>query len=361
MIRISAVATALCLVIVLLGGCDAAGSGQVSAAGGEGATVVLVPKLTGSPFFDAANDGAQAYAEKHGFQVRYEGDPIADVQKQISIIKEAIARKDDAICISTLDAAALDSVLKEAMAAGIKVVTWDSDAFGDARMVMVSQGTPAQLGEMLVEMGAKSLTSRGLDPTSDAIQYVWHYSQESTTDQNSWRSAGEKYIAATYPNWVNVAPENYYSEQNAGKAISVGMEILTKHPDIDLIICNDSTALPGQAEVARRRGLTASDVTITGFAPPNDMRKYCEAGIVERWGLWDCQVQAALGCYLAQYLAGGNRLKVGGKLDVPEIGFVEVMPNTVLDPNAYTADDSGVVLLPSRTEFTIDNVDEYDF
>ncbi len=102
-------------------------------------------------------------------------------------------------------------------------------------------------------------------------------------------------------------------------------------------------------------------MTITGFASPNAMREYCKAGIVERWGLWDCQVQGALGCYLAYYIAGGNKLKVGDKIDVPDIGIVTMMPNTVLDPAAYTAQDSGVVLLPSRSEYTAENVDSYDF
>jgi AI-2 transport system substrate-binding protein len=38
-----------------------------------------------------------------------------------------------------------------------------------------------------------------------------------------------------------------------------------------------------------------------------------------------------------------------------------VLPNTALDPNAYTASDSGVVLLPERVVFTLDNMDNYNF
>ncbi|MDR1744815.1 MAG: substrate-binding domain-containing protein, partial [Planctomycetota bacterium] len=207
----------------------------------------------------------------------------------------------------------------------------------------------------------KSLTSRGKDPKKDAIKYVWHYSQATVTDQNSWQVAGEAYIRANYPNWVNIAPSNYYSEQDAEKAISVGESVLTAHKDIDLVICNDSTALPGQCQAAQNLGKTSKDVTITGFAAPNSIKDYCRAGIIERWGLWDCQVQGALGCYLAYYIASGNKIAVGDKINVPEIGTVEVLPNTVLDPNAYTAPDSGVVLLPERTEFTKENMDNYNF
>ncbi|MDR1019609.1 MAG: substrate-binding domain-containing protein, partial [Synergistaceae bacterium] len=217
-------------------------------------TVIFIPKVTGNAFFEAANAGAQAYAAKQGFAVSYEGSPEADVARQIAIIDEAIRRKADAICISALDADTLDTALKRARRIGIAVTTWDSDVKGDARSLMVSQGTPGQLGRMLVEMGAKSLISRGKNPAADKIKYVWHYSNASVTDQTSWRLAGEHYINSTYPKWENAAPENYYSEQNPKKAEEVGAAIFARHPDIDLIICNDSTSLPGQAAAAQRLG-----------------------------------------------------------------------------------------------------------
>ncbi|MCD8140555.1 MAG: substrate-binding domain-containing protein [Planctomycetaceae bacterium] len=332
----------------------------LTAAAGD-ITVVFVPKVTGNAFFESANDGAQAYAKKHGFTVKYDGSSEAAVANQVTIINNAIQQGMDAICVSSLDVTGLDDVMRSAMDAGLAVTTWDSDVSGDARTVMVAQGTPDILGKMLVEMGVKSLTSRGKDPKKDAIKYAWHYSQSTVTDQNSWQGAGEAYIRDNYPNWVNLAPSNYYSEQDAEKAISVGESVLTAHPDIDLIICNDSTALPGQCQAAQNLGKTAKDVTITGFAAPNSIKDYCRAGVIERWGLWDCQVQGALGCYLAYYLASGNSITVGDKIDVPDIGVVEVLPNTVLDPDAYTAPDSGVVLLPERTEFTKENMDNYNF
>lgn len=351
----------LCLLSAVLPGCDSGGNGKAPVKSAKKISVVFIPKVTGNAFFESANAGVQAYAARHGFTVEYKGSPQAAIPNQIAIIKDAVKRGVDAVCVSSLDAKALDGVLKEAMAAGVKVVTWDSDVSGDARMLMVSQGTPGQLGKMLVEMGAKSLISRGMNPSRDPVEYAWHYSQATVADQNSWQAAGEAYIKAAYPNWINVAPENYYSEQNPEKAVAVGKAILEKHKGINLIICNDSTSLPGQAQAAKELGLTARDVTITGFASPNPMREYCKAGIVERWGLWDCKVQGSLGCYLAYRLASGDRLKVGDRIDVPEIGIVEVMPNTVLEPAAYAAANSGVILLPARTEFTIANVDKFDF
>lgn len=334
---------------------------MVASASAADINVVFIPKLSGNAFFESANVGAQDFAAKNGFTVTYDGNPEASAANQVAIVQNAITNGADAVCISTVDAAGVDDALKEAAEAGLVVTTWDSDAYAESRSIMVSQGTPEQLGQMLVDMLATSLTERGKDIENDEIKYVWHYSQATVTDQNSWHVAGEEYIAQKYPNWVNVFPDNYYSEQDAEKAITVGESILTTYADIDGIICNDSTALPGQAQAAQNLGLDATKVSIVGFAAPNSMKDYCRAGILSRWGLWDCKVQGALGCYMAYLLASGQDIKVGDTIDVPDIGTVTVEPNTVLDPNAYTSDTSGVVLLPERVVFTIDNMDNYDF
>lgn len=339
--------------------------GKTEAAAGahiKGKTVAFIPKLTGNAFFESANTGAQEYAKKWGITVDYQGSPNAAVADQVSVINNAIASGVDAVCVSSVDATGLDSVLKEATDAGVAVVTWDSDVSTEARSLMVSQGTPEILGKMLADMGADSLTKRGKDVKNDPIKYCWHYSQATVADQNSWQVAGEAYIKENYPNWVNVAPDNYYSEQDAEKAVSIGASILEANSDIDLIICNDSTALPGQCKAAQNKGLTKDDVTITGFASPMSIKDYCEAGVIEQWGLWDCQIQGAMGCYLSAYIAAGNEVKVGDKINIPEIGEVEVLPNDCLVPGAKTKDvNNGVVLLPERTVFNKDNMNDYAF
>ena len=171
-----------------------------------------------------------------------------------------------------------------------------------------------------------------------------------------------KSIKERFPKWENVQPNNYYSEQDPDLAVSVGQTILTEHPDIDLIICNDSTALPGQCKAAENKGKTAKDITITGFCPPSGMTSYLENGICTRWGLWDCGIQGALGCYLAAYISAGNTVKVGDKIDVPNIGTVEILANSDLVEGQETAEENnGVVLLPERVVFTAENVADYPF
>ncbi len=335
---------------------EAAGGADIS-----GVTVAFIPKVTGNSFFEAANDGAQKYAADWGITVDYIGRAAASVNDQIDAIQEAMDKGVDAIAISSVDATALDEKLKEASDQGIVVCTWDSDVSPDARCLMVSQGTAKVLGPMLVDMGVEALKNRGKDPEKDPIKYVWHYSNPTVADQNSWYVAGDQYIKDTYPNWTAVA-DPYYSNQDSQESVTTGEAVLDAHSDVDLIICNDSTALPGQCQAAQNKGLTKDDITITGFCTPSGMTAYLDANILERWGLWDCGVQGALGCYFAAYIAAGNTVKAGENVEVPGIGSVSVVPNGDLVEGQETApENNGVVLLPERVVFTADNVANYNF
>ena len=321
----------------------------------DGMTVAFIPKVSGNSFFEAANDGAQKYAAEWGLTVDYIGSPDASVTTQ-----QAIDKGVDAICISAVDATALDEKLMEAQDAGIYVSTWDSDVSPNARALMVSQGTADVLGPMLVDMAVESLTERGVDVDGE-VTYVWHFSNPSVADQNSWYVAGEEYIKENYPNWVAVN-EPYYSNQDPAQSVTVGESILDAYPDIDLIICNDSTALPGQCGAAQNKGLTADDITITGFCPPSGMTTYLENNICTRWGLWDCGIQGAMGCYLAAYVSAGNTVKVGDVVSIPGIGDVTILANGDLVEGQETApENNGVVLLPERVVFTAENVADYPF
>lgn len=346
-----------------LAACGNSKSEDSAAGGGSSSsnTVVFVPKVTGNSFFESGNLGAQEMAKQEGFTVEYNGNAQASVANQVTIINNAVQTGANAIAISSVDPTGLDNALKKAQDAGLKIVTWDSDVSTDARSVMVAQGTPQQLGEMLVEMSVDALTKRGKNPEKDTIKYAWHYSSSTVQDQNSWQKVGEEFIKANYPNWENVNPSNYYSNQDAQTALNVGQSVLSAHEDIDLIICNDSTALPGQLQAVQNAGKTKKDITVTGFSTPNSIKKYATDGIIEEWGLWDVKVQGALAVYIANHLASGESLKVGDTLDVPGVGKVEVQNNSVLDPNYKDSKDSGVVLLPERTVFTTENMDNYDF
>ncbi len=315
--------------------------------------VVFIPKLTGNMFFESANDGAQEIAKEVGFNVKYDGSPEASVANQVQIINSAVNQGANAIAISSLSPDGLNQALKNAMDKGVKVVTWDSDVDPEYRSVYINQGTPEILGAMLVDMAAEQMTDEQLENA----KFAFFYSSPTVTDQNSWVEYAKTYIAEKYPGWELVTTQ--YGEQDAQKSLQVGQSILQTYPNIDAVICPDSTALPGMAQAAKNLG-KSGEVIITGFATPSSMRDFVKDGTVRNFGLWDVKVQGAIGAYIAYWLASGNEIKVGESIDIPNIGTVKVEPNSI-QGYEYDAEDSGIILLPERVVFTKDNIDNYDF
>jgi AI-2 transport system substrate-binding protein len=315
--------------------------------------VVFIPKMTGNAFFESGNNGAQEMAKKVGFKVKYDGAPEGTVANQVQIINSAVNSGADAIAISSVSSDGLNQALKKALDAGVKVVTWDSDVDPKYRSVYVNQGTPEILGKMLVDMAAEQM-----DKPDDAKKIAWFYSSPTVPDQNSWVNYANKYIKEKFPKWEVVTTQ--FGDANEQKSLQVGGSILDTYPDIDAVICPDSTALPAMAQAAENKGLKAADVIITGFASPNSMRQFIENGTINNHGLWDVKDQGALAVYVAYWLAKGNNLKVGDSIDVPDMGSVKVEPNTIQGYD-YTADDSGIIVLPERIVFTKDNTKDYNF
>jgi ribose transport system substrate-binding protein len=75
-----------------------------------------------------AKVGAEKAAQELGVDVIWAGPVQTDAAKQVEVVEGLIQRGVDAIAISAIDPNALKSVIDQAVNAGIKVITWDSDS-----------------------------------------------------------------------------------------------------------------------------------------------------------------------------------------------------------------------------------------
>jgi ribose transport system substrate-binding protein len=90
----------------------------------------LVPKNMNNPFFDQARDGCKKAEKELGGAVEcmYIGPgEHGGGEEQVQIVQDLIAKKVDGIAVSPANAAAMGKALEKAKAAGIPVLTWDSD------------------------------------------------------------------------------------------------------------------------------------------------------------------------------------------------------------------------------------------
>ena len=116
-------------------------TGAAGTSGGK--TYALVPKNLGNPYFDTANKGAQEAAKELGVTVNYQGPATADATQQIQLLNSLIAQKVSGLAISADDSDALVPTGKQAMDAGIPVVTWDSAISPGGRTVHINQAVAA--------------------------------------------------------------------------------------------------------------------------------------------------------------------------------------------------------------------------
>ncbi|MFO1068065.1 MAG: sugar-binding protein [Geminicoccaceae bacterium] len=104
--------------------------GAVTPASADGYVFALVPKNMNNPFFDQALAGCRkAEAENPGkFECLYIGPgEHGGGEEQVQVVNDLIAKKVDGIAVSPSNAAAMGKALEAAKAAGIPVLTWDSD------------------------------------------------------------------------------------------------------------------------------------------------------------------------------------------------------------------------------------------
>src|SRR3954468_844089 len=149
---------------VAVAGCG--GSKEQPAAGGAPAQgqrlrFAVIPKALSIPVFNYAKIGAERQAKQYGnVEILWNAPASADQLKQKEILESAITQKVDGIAISSLNGDFLTDTIDRAVAAGIPVVTWDSDAPRSKRYAFYGVDDFAS-GRIMGEEAVRLLNGKG--------------------------------------------------------------------------------------------------------------------------------------------------------------------------------------------------------
>jgi ribose transport system substrate-binding protein len=233
---------------MVLSGAVAAGtllaaSATVHAAGTY--TFALVPKSTNNPFYDQALAGCKkAEAELKGeIKCLYIGpDEHGGGDEQAQIVGDLIAKKVDGIGVSPANAAAIAAALQGAKAAGIPIITWDSDLLAQDKGLRAAYiGThnydigvnlAKQVMEVKPKGGTICIQSGGAAAANhnERMQGV----RDTLSGKKSAEAPGERLTGQN--GWTEVAGCPQYTNDDFPLAMQIEQDLLNKDPDLDAFV-----------------------------------------------------------------------------------------------------------------------------
>jgi rhamnose transport system substrate-binding protein len=302
-------------------------------------TVAFLPKQLNNPYFAISDAGGQKAVEGLGAQFKRVGPSDTSPTAQVSYINTLVTQKVGAIAISANDANAIAPALKKAMDAGIKVVTYDSDAAPDARQLFINQASAEDLGRTEVQTLAKQINNEG--------QIAILSATANATNQNTWIKFMKDELKKPEYSKMKLVKVAYGNDDDK-KSFSETQGLLQAYPDLKGIISPTTVGIAAAARYLQSSKYKGK-IQLTGLGDPNQMRKFVKDGTVTAFELWDPGALGALAGYAAVALAQGTI--TGAEGDSFDAG----------DQGKKTVGAGGEVLLGKPTVFDKDNIDQFKF
>lgn len=300
-------------------------------------TVVMIPKVIGSPYFDVAAEGAKNAGKDLGIDIIYNGPTSGDAAKQVNIIQDVMNKNVDAIIIAPNDANAVMPALGRAAKKGIKVLTYDADTAKEtSRDLFVNQVSAEYLGRHIMDNIAQGIDNKG--------DFAIVTASLTAANQNTWIKWMKEQLKDKYPeiNLVTIVP----SEEDQQKAFIQTQNLIKAYPNLKAIAALSTVAEPGAAQAIEQMGLNGK-IKVYGLATPNGMRQYLKSGAAQSATLWEPEKLGYLSVVMADYLIKGKGVEDG--LEISKVGKIE-----------YDSKTKTVIMGPPM-DFTAENVDNYDF
>jgi rhamnose transport system substrate-binding protein len=330
----------LALAVAALCGLGIIGGVAYAASLQKGLKAFVIPKNLGNSYFTTADSvktgGALAAFKALGENGTETSGSAATAASQLPAIQAAIAKGAQILLVSATDPTALCATLKTAMAKGVTVVTYDSDA-PTCRTLFVNQASTANIGESEVTAIAKEIGGSG--------QIAIVSAAASATNQNAWIHYMHIELKK-YPKLDLVA--TVYGNDDPTTATQVTQGLLQKYPKLKGIISPTTVGILAAAQ-AVDAAHDIGKVFVTGLGTPLEMKKYILNGTSPEVILWNPANLGYLAAYAAVNLASKTITNATGQsFTAGKLG-------------KYTVGADHTILLGPTTVFTKANVGQFSF
>lgn len=236
-------------VAVLVAVAGLAGTAVAAKAPGDVHVALVVKDLT-NRFFVEMKWGGEAAAKQHGIKVTVLAPEKYAVDNQIRIMEDLIQKKVDAIVIVPIDGAGIVSGIERANKAKIPIFNLNTAATG-GEVIGFAGVDHVQLGRIQGQWAVDTLKGKGnvviLEGTTGASSAIERH--QGVTEVLK-KAPGIKVLASTT------------AKYNRQQAMKVMEDLLTRFPQIDMLLCANDTMALGAKEAIKDARRTMSVVGI---------------------------------------------------------------------------------------------------
>jgi ribose transport system substrate-binding protein len=239
------------------GGSDRGGGGGGAGGAAAGKKVDVIIKASDSSFWQTMLAGSARAAKDYGVKVGLFGPTSeTDVNQQVQLIENAISRGVDAIVLAPNSSEALNSAIKRARDAKIKVVTVDTAVTTDSDGFIGTDNVKAgeQAGQTLCQLIKGAGKSSGSVLIESSVAGV-----QTIKDRDTGFKRG---LAATCPG-VKVSAQRF-NNNDINTAASQVNDVLTANADIVGIFADNNTSGVGAARAIKDNS-AAGKIPVVAF------------------------------------------------------------------------------------------------
>lgn len=305
----------------------------------EGLKIAYLPKQLNNPYSDVETSGGETAVGELKGEYKKVGPNDASASSQVSYINTLIQQQQDVIVVAANDPNAVCPSLNQARQAGIKVVTFDSDASKDCRDAFINQATAQGIGESLVKMASELAGGEGEIAILSATP--------NATNQNAWIEIAKTELAKPENSKLKLVKVAYGNDDDQ-KSFQEAQGLLQSYPNLKVIVSPTTVGIAAASRYVSSSNYKGK-VAITGLGLPNQMREYVKDGTVKKFALWNPADIGYLAAFAGASLASGKITGAEGeKFTAGKLG-------------EYTIGADGEIVLGPPLEFTSENIDQFNF
>jgi rhamnose transport system substrate-binding protein len=329
----SVIAVSLVLLLAACGGSSSSGGSSAKL------NIAFLPKQVDNPYFDTAASGGKKAATELSGTFSQTGPSAANAAAQVPYIQTLTQQHVSAIAISGDDPTAVAPALKQAIAAGIKVVSYDADVEADARQVFINQANAQDLGTTEVDVIGQQLNFTGEIAILSA--------SATAANQNTWIQYMKQELAT--PKFANMKLDTVvYGNDDDTTSYNMTQQLIQSYPNLKGIISPTTVGIAAAARYLQTNHLSGK-IALTGLGTPNSLKQYVKDGTIKSFELWNVSDLGYLAYYAAAALVQG---KITGKQgDTFTAGTL----------GSFTVGANGEVLLGKPFVFDANNIDQFNF